>query len=277
MIKRARRAIRNMLRTAYLVEDLDKRMERLERIGMVAPLSPIDRHVTLHAMLRRDGLFDFSYPEWRTRRIDKLLAMYGIDYFKGRRVLELGAGLCEIGAFLAELGAEVTCLEGRAETITMARLKHRHVPNLTIEQADLEQDFSHYGRFDMILHLGLLYHIGNVDEHLAICWGMADEVVMETVVCDSLDPHKIVYFEGRKEVIEESIHGSASRPSPFYVERLAAEAGFGVQRLFDADLNSGAFIYDWEHKDDGDLGDFNNRRAWRFYKPADGGELPAKA
>ena len=264
MLKKIVQAMKDIRSLPWRMDEAKRDFERLQQIEMVSHLSPIDRHVVLHAHFRKDALFDISYPEWRTKRIDTLIRLYGLDWFKGKKVLELGAGLCEIGAFFAELGADVTCLEGRQETVDMARLKHRKVPNLRIEQFDLEQDFSHYGQFDLILHLGLLYHLGNVDEHLAICFGMTDEIVMETVVCDSLDPQKIVYFEGRKDVIEESIHGAACRPSPFYVERLAGEAGFAMERLFTADLNSGHFIYDWAHKDDGSLGDFDLRRAWRF-------------
>lgn len=264
MLKKIIQAMKDIRSLPWRMDKMERHLERMEQIVMVTPLSPIDKHLALQTIYRTDALFDISYPVWRTNRINKLISLYGLDWFKGKKVLELGAGLCEIGAFFAELGADVTCLEGRQETVDMARLKHRKVPNLRIEQCDLETDFSHYGKFDLILHLGLLYHLGNVDEHLAICFGMTDEIVMETVVCDSLDPQKIVYFEGRKDVIEESIHGAACRPSPFYVERLASEAGFEMERMFTADLNSGYFVYDWEHKDDGNLGDFDLRRAWRF-------------
>lgn len=59
-----------------------------------------------------------------------------------------------------------------------------------------------------------------------------------------------------------------SRPSPCYIERLAGEAGFEVERHFSADLNSEDFFsYDWEPRNDGDPNDdFANRRFWRFWK-----------
>ena len=37
----------------------------------------------------------------------------GFDFFKGKKILELGAGHGDIGAFFAELGADVLCLDGR--------------------------------------------------------------------------------------------------------------------------------------------------------------------
>ena len=270
MLKSISRFLSRVRRLPAAVERIERRLDRMERAVLVAPLSPIDRHVTLQTALRTDALYDMSYPQWRTARITKLIDIYGVEYFQGRRILELGAGLCEIGAFFAELGADVTCLEGRAEQVAFAKLKHRKTPNLHIAQCDLEGDFSGYGRFDLILHFGLLYHIKNVEEHVRICLGMADDVVLETVVCDSLDPHRIVLVPGRSEVIEESLHGVGSRPSPAYVERLCAEGGFGTERHFCPSLNSadGQFIYDWAHKNDGDLGGYHLRRFWRFRRTA---------
>lgn len=266
MIRKGLERVKAVLRMPSRIEYLERRIDHLERNVLVEAQSPIDRHVTLQAAFRTDALYDLSYPHWRTTRINKLLQIYGADGFAGMKILELGAGLCELGAFLAELGAEVTCLEGRAEQVAFARLKHRNVPNLRIEQADLEEDFSRFGRFDLILNVGLLYHLKNVDGHMATCFSMADDVVLETVVCDSLDPHKIIFTSGRSDVIEESLHGHACRPSPFYVERLAQEHGFIVERHFSADLNAsnGQFVYDWEHKSDGDLGGFHQQRFWRL-------------
>jgi SAM-dependent methyltransferase len=268
MLAKVSNFLRRVKRTPATVERLERRLDRLESIVLVAPMSPVDRHVTLHTAYRSDALYDVSYPQWRTRRIAKLLDVYGIDELKGRRILELGAGLCEIGAFLAEIGAEVTCLEGRREQVDFARLKHRRVTGLRIEQCDVEGDFSRCGRFDLILHFGLLYHLKNVDEHMRLCFSMTDDIVLETVVCDSADPRKLVMLPGRAEVIEESIHGLGCRPSPGYIERLAEEAGFNVERHFTSDLNTsdGQFIYDWKSENNDDLGGFHKRRFWRFQR-----------
>jgi hypothetical protein len=266
MISGALRILKRARNFPFVIKRIDRRLERLESAVLVAPLSPIDRHITLQTAYRTDALYDMSYPQWRTVRINKLLEFYGIEHFKGLNILELGAGLCEIGAFFAELGANVTCLEGRKEQVTFAKLKHRKIPNLHIHVCDLEDDFSKYGKFDLILHFGLLYHLKNVDEHMRTCFGMADEIVLETVVCDSDDPYLLATYPGRPNVIEESPHGHGCRPSPAYVERLATGAGFGVERHFTSDLNAsdGQFVYDWEPKNDGNLGGFNLRRFWRL-------------
>jgi SAM-dependent methyltransferase len=231
-------------------------------------LSPIERYILLSYSLRNDALFHHSYDEWKMKRISKILALYDIDWFKNRKVLELGCGHGDIGAFLASLGANVLALDGRKQNVNFAKLKHRKVSSFKCIQFNLEKEFSEFGHFDVIINFGLLYHLKNVDEHLRCCFKIADDILFETVVCDSTDPHKIFFCDEDKLIEEEALEGTGCRPSPFYVERLAEESGFEVIRHFSRDLNSGdQFVYDWEHKNDERLGeDFKLRRFWRFKK-----------
>ncbi len=239
-------------------------LERLEC------LSPIDRYVVCSGVFNNQALFDPVYEDWRIKRLNKMLEIYGIDYFKGRKILELGGGHGDIGAFFAELGADVLSLDGRIQNVNFARLKHRKVENIKFVQFNLEHDFSSFGRFDLIINFGLLYHLRHVEEHLKCCFSMADDIVLETVVCDSSDPDKIVFCQERSAVDEESLEGTGSRPSPFYVEKIATENNFQFVRYFTPDLNSGGiFSYDWPHRNDGRgaRGDnFELRRFWRLQK-----------
>jgi 2-polyprenyl-3-methyl-5-hydroxy-6-metoxy-1,4-benzoquinol methylase len=240
----------------------------LEIKTLQASLSPIDKYVVFSGLTNQDGLFHPSYEGWRIRRLNKMLEIYGIDFFKGKRIIEVGAGHGDIGAFFADLGADVLCLDGRIQNVNFARLKHRKVPGLRFETFNLEKDFSELGRFDLLIDFGLIYHLKNVDEHLDCCFAMADDIVLETVVCDSRDPHTILYRPGRADVDEEALDGTGSRPSPFYIERIAIARGFEIQRHFTADLNfERQFRYDWLHKDNSDPSDdFVLRRFWRFRK-----------
>ncbi|MBB3911825.1 class I SAM-dependent methyltransferase [Sphingomonas desiccabilis] len=247
---------------------IDQARDRTDLLMLEARLGPVDLHLAHVRMLRGTGLHARTYLDWRARRIEKMLEIYGLDFFAGKRLLELGCGHGDIGAFFAEISADVLCVDGRIRNINFARLKHRRTPRLTFQVLDLEQDFSFLGHFDLIIDFGLLYHLRHVDSHLACCFGMADEIVLETVVCDSLDPHHILLRDECVDVDEEALNGTGSRPSPFYVERLAVEAGLEVERHFSADLNSADhFRYDWVHRDDGASNDdFGNRRFWRFFR-----------
>jgi SAM-dependent methyltransferase len=261
-IKRLYRGIVELSEISNVVHSIDLQLSNIY-------LSPITRHVYLSAFFRKTGgLFEPYYEDWRIKRINKILELYGIDYFKNKNVLELGSGHGDIGAFFAELGANVLSLEGRIQNINYATLKHRKIENFKCIQFDLENDFSNYGKFDLIINLGLLYHLKNVDGHLNCCFKMSDDILLETVVCDSTDPYKIFYCEENKKVDDHALNGIGSRPSPFYIERIAKENSFEAIRYFGDELNSGTqFCYDWEHKDDNRLGDnFRLRRFWRLRK-----------
>lgn len=249
----------------------------LMKWGMLRPgTSSLEKHLVYSGLVNEAGLFHPSYEGWREKRLGKILEIYGAGFFKGRNVLELGAGHGDIGASLAGLGANVLCLDGRLQNVSFARMKHRKVARIRFEQFNLESDFSRFGRFDLIVNFGLIYHLRNVDAHLRCCFSVADDVLIESVVCDSTDPHAIFYSPERTEVDEESLEGIGSRPSPFYIERLAAEELFSCTRYFTPDLNyTHQFVYDWEHRNDGRLSDdFVLRRFWRFTRQRPSG-LPA--
>ena len=71
---------------------------------------------------------------------------------------ELGAGHGDIGAFFRQARRRgVLGLDGRAENVELARCKHlARSKACGFEQFNLENDFSQFGRFDLILDLGLL-------------------------------------------------------------------------------------------------------------------------
>ncbi len=98
---------------------------------------------------------------------------------------------------------------------------------------------------------------------------MSDDILFESVVSDSTDPYKIFFCEENKDIDEEALEGiKGSRPSPFYIERIAKENNFETIRYFSADLNCGhQFIYDWKHRNDNRLSeDFILRHFRRFRK-----------
>jgi hypothetical protein len=253
---------------AYDLPELAKTVKKIDLHLQNLVASPIDRSIALGSFYNQEGLFLERYDQWRIKRINKILELYGIDYFKGKTILELGSGLGEIGAFFAEIGANTLCLDGRIQNVNFANLKHRKLPNFKCQHYNLEHDFSKFGRFDLILNFGLLYHLKNVDSHLACCFTMSDDMLLETVVCDSTDPYKIDFCDEDKNSNEESLTGTGSRPSPFYVERIAEEHGFDALRYFTEDLNiDDLYSYNWKHDGGEKPGDnYRLRRFWRIKK-----------
>ena len=76
------------------------------------------------------------------------LASLGLD-LRGKRVLEVGAGIGLHTPFFLERGCEVTVTDGRPENVAEIA---RRLPQVRTDVVDLEQDVSlaRLGRFDII-------------------------------------------------------------------------------------------------------------------------------
>jgi SAM-dependent methyltransferase len=235
--------LRRLKETLGHLEDLAAlRHLLLEKIG------PVERYCTLSTFQRFTG----DYELWRVNRIRKVLHTLGADWeWKGKRVLELGCGFGDIGAFFADAGANVVSVEGRIENLSIAKLRFRNLPNLQFVQRDLEKSFVDLGRFDVIIHFGLLYHIENIDENVRMCAAMSDQVFLETEVLDSQDPNKVTVLQEDANNYDNGLAGRVSMISPFYIKRLFEEAGMTVEISSDKALNAGPHVYDWQHKNDG--------------------------
>lgn len=224
---------------------------------------PLDWFVSCHHLFMNTNHFHAHYDEWRMRRIRKVMELYEGD-FKDKRVLEVGGGMGDIGAFFARLGADVISLENRAMNRHLAQIKFRDLENFKSMACDVEEDFSDLGRFDIIINFGLLEVIKNIDNVMGCCAAMSDHVFVESLVCDSTDPGKVIYRE-MIEGMDHPVEGRGARPSPFYVERFFETRGFETHRAFSEDLNSKGHMYNWEHEDSGKTEDFM-RRFWYFTK-----------
>jgi SAM-dependent methyltransferase len=266
-IKRLYRAIIDLLLVPYTVSNINITTTKILTLLGNTILSPIDRHIFLSSIYGGSDLNDLFFEGWNIKRIDKILELYGIDYFNNKSILELGCGHGDIGAFFAELGANVLCLDGRPQSVNLANLKHRKVNNFKCLQCNLENDFTEFGKFDLIINFGLLYHLKNVTDHLNYCFKMSDDIMLESEVCDSTDPYKIIFYDEDKDIDVNALEGIGSLPSPFFIERIAQENNFEGTRYFSADLNYDNFIYDWEHKNNDPGGKIITlRRCWRFKK-----------
>jgi len=211
------------------------------------------------------GHFHRHYPEWRYRRLMKILNIFEPEYFSGKKILEIGSGLGFIGSFLAELGADVTSLEGRKSNRTFSKLKYAHIPTFNPVLCDLETDFTHFGKFDLIINFGILEVIENIDHVMECCNKMSDNMLLETMVCDSEDPEKIIAKDmlNLKPPIDSSINKYVlTYPSPFYIEKFFESRNWKFERHFASDLNTYHHCYDWKHGNPDPR--VNLRRFWHF-------------
>lgn len=199
--------------------------------------------------------FTDHYVEWRRRRIAAIVDHYGQDFFRGKTLLELGCGYGDIGAAFADLGARVTCSDARVEHLDIVT---RRWPELRTVQVNLNDDWP-FGQFDIILHLGLLYHLEPTHRSLRWSCQSAAHVVIESEVCDSSDSTTVVTTA--EAGYDQAVDGQGCRPSPGRIERILVDEGMTFERVTDSRCNSGMHVYDWPI---GDTGRFESglRRFW---------------
>jgi SAM-dependent methyltransferase len=199
--------------------------------------------------------FTDHYEPWRARRVAAIRRHYGDAFFRGATVLELGCGYADLGAAFLALGASVTAADARAEHLDVAAARH---PGLRTVRVDLNQDWP-FGRFDLILHLGLLYHLESTHASLRRACRSTDHLVLETEVCDLASPDAVLPAD--EDGYDQAVDGRGCRPSATRVERVLADEGMTWQRVADARCNAGIHVYDWPEGDTGRVA-HGLRRFW---------------
>ena len=209
-----------------------------------------------------DQRFTVHYVEWRRRRVDAIRAHYGDQFFDGKTVLELGCGYGDIGATFAKLGARVTCCDARPEHLDV--LSQRW-PNLSVVVADLNHQWP-FDRFDVILHLGVLYHLEPSHESLRRSCRHGNHLVLETEVLDSSSSSLIARVD--EDGYDQAVDGRGCRPTAARVERILREEGMRFERVADGRCNSGMHVYDWPVTESGEYR-HGQRRFWFARKDDD--------
>ena len=182
--------------------------------------------------------FEGGYNESRPKRIREIVEHFGEDAFRGKTLLEVGAGYGHIGAVFAnEYGADVLCTEARADYVDEIR---KRSPQVRADVQDLEAPWPYDNKFDFILLLGVLHHINPsyVPTLLKDICAATDALVLEHEVEDNEDSHKIVSID--RPHYDQSVHKLGCRPTPNYIERILTEEGMQFKCCMDPRLDGPA-------------------------------------
>lgn len=200
------------------------------------------------------------HPDWQVNRINFILSKYPKEFFKGKRILEVGAYNGYIGAYFNALGAEVHCLEGRTENVVNIMNDY---PNITAEVANLDTGEWTWGKWDIIINFGLYYHLEKFHkEHLKNCIGNCDLLFFETVIYDSNDSE--IYFR-TEQGDDQSLTTIGGTPSTSYVENILKENVVVYKKYTDPFLNNYQHKYDWPDTGSKTFNQFY-RRFWIIQK-----------
>lgn len=180
------------------------------------------------------------HADWQQNRINFILSKYPKEFFKGKRILEVGAYNGYIGAYFNALGAEVHCLEGRVENVVNIMNDY---PNITAEVANLDTDEWKWGKWDIIINFGLYYHLEKYHkEHLINCINNCDLLFFESVIYDSNDSE--IYFRS-EQGDDQSLTSIGGTPSTSYVENILKDYEVKYKKYTDPFLNNYQHKYDW--------------------------------
>ncbi len=208
-----------------------------------------------------DEWFEEHYVEWRAKRVDAIRDHYGADWFSGRTLLEVGCGHADIGAAFAALDAVVTASDARDEHLEEGRRRHPEIA--AWQRADLDAEWPFDPDFDLVLHLGVLYHLGDPEAALRRLLRSRGHIVLETEVADSSDPGYVHWTQ--ESGYDQAFNARGCRPSPAFVERVLGEARRSFSRITDDRCNASFHRYDWDVRDTRESPD-GLRRMW-FVEP----------
>lgn len=124
-----------------------------------------------------------------------------LDPTRRRSVLEMGCAEGYHTVWLAALFEQVTSVEVRPKNVisTLVNLFIHEVKNVQLLLGDVRDLGPRLGRFDVLFHSGILYHLMDPVEHLHRMRGTADALLLDTHYCQdgtSLERGDVV-FEGR--------------------------------------------------------------------------------
>lgn len=200
-----------------------------------------------------------SYVEWNQKRIKAVIDYYGHQFFFKKKILDLGCGHGDIGGVLHRLGADVIAVDARQEHLKMLSQRYSGVKTV---RADLDQPWPFFGKtFDIVIDMGLICHLNNFETHIKAICSSTKYLVLETAVLDSSDSSACLVKPDNKDIFDGSFNGFSSQVSAENIERVLKNCGFTFKRLDIDKLNAGAYVYNWESRDDNTY-DLNKRRIW---------------
>lgn len=186
------------------------------------------------------------WPSWQQARLSFILERYPKDFFKGKRVLELGSFNGFFGDQFASFGADVEIVEGRHDNVKKIKESCQFANN--IRQGDVDKLEWEYGDYDVIVNFGLLYHLEfHHEAFLYNCIEHCKLMFLESVIYDS-DDDEIFFREESywKSGGDQSLSTLGGSTSTSWVENRLKSKNVNFQKYCDHSLNGGEHEYDWE-------------------------------
>ena len=140
-----------------------------------------------------------------------------------RTGLDVGCGLGYFSSLLNSLGLHVTGVDGRQENVKEAA---RRIPHVSFHTGNIEDPrLPDMGRFDLVLCLGLLYHLENPFLAIRSLHSLTDKILfVESMCAPGTDPSMQLLDEFHAE--DQGLNYVAFYPTESCLVKMLYRAGF---------------------------------------------------
>jgi hypothetical protein len=174
--------------------------------------------ISLENELRNGVYINESYIEWQLARMKFIVYIYGKDFFKGKKILELGCFQGGLTKMFYNLGANITGVEGSKSNFEELVKKYPYI-NFKNEDCEITDEWKFDEHYDIIIHWGLLYHLKNMENSITECMKHTDLMFLESIVINTSFKEKFLVRENVVG-IDQAIHGMGSRASIGHIEKI---------------------------------------------------------
>jgi hypothetical protein len=185
-------------------------------------------------------MFDGHYVDWREKRFNKIVSIFGTEFFKDKTMLELGAGFGENGKMFEEIGVKVTYADARQEHLDVILERDGAAKTILLDQ---DKFWNLNRKFDIVLHWGVLYHLDNWKQDLTCALSHSNLIFLESEVCRSNNPN--LEIKKYEQGYDQAANNIGCRPSAVMLENYVSSLGCSIDRYDDASLNSSFHKYNW--------------------------------
>lgn len=205
--------------------------------------------------------------EWKTRREkihSAIIDLIPEEKIVDKCVLDVGCRTGCISAMLYDLTSHINGCDVRVETIRRAKELH---PELKFFVWDIEDGWPRISKVDIILYLGILYHLADPKKNLTELCSLlkrGQHVIMETEYVNSADPDKVIGL--KQGGSNTSFNRIGHRPSYSMIEEIFKSHGITFHKTWTDKYNSQYYKYDSPYGDDDKMQNRWIRGIWHFYK-----------
>jgi SAM-dependent methyltransferase len=207
--------------------------------------------------MTRSAFDDAGHTDHYEKLTPLLTRHLNLERLKGAKVIDLACGHGWWGEALRRHGADVIFIDGREDNLATVRKRN---PGAAAHLMNAETDIFPVSHADIVLCMGLIYHIEDPASLFAKIAAITERVFVETICLDQVGAN-IVYADVATDTAEASLRGKGCRPTPRWVTRELRRAGFTeIADISDASGNRPAtpslpgLLYRW---------DYENTCGWR--------------